>query len=1108
MADPLRTISSTRTSRATNPVLRRAEPGAAFGFAPPKAPGRASSPWATGWLAVLVLVGLVLFAGPLEAETPREEATLAAEDAWRAAVAHYRHGRWQLAVVELQELVEKHPRWSGVAQAQFLLGEAQTQLRHYAQAEQAFRRCLQQPGLPDRWRRRCTFRLGELAFFQGKWEPARKLLAQFVQEAKDDPWLAQAHWLLAQLEQQQGRLARAQEHLQRLIEQFPQSPLQDRARVSLAEILLRQGQEEKALRYLEAVADKPRSEAKYRARFLLGRQHFLRGRYEEAAAQFRTLLAQKDLSPGWKNAARLALARSLLAAGRFDPAAELLKDLSKQKPPLGWEARYWTTHLLRKQGKLLEAQRLLVQLARELQQARTTDREARQENRNPSPDRSEPDWGAEPLSISPARCWYEAAVLAHKTDRRHQARAWYQQAAASAGAEEPWAAQAHWGLLRLATAEQDQQAATAAWKKLLAEHKHHADLLRRALWHLGRFLLQQRQYQQTLRLVAQAEKTLGAQLTWRAEALRGLALCGLGRYADSAARLQKLVAKRTSAKAGSSPDRTSREQIPAEIQAELWYTLGVCHLEQGRWSLATEAFARAIELAPLAPVAAQALAAQALAQAHRGQEEASRRLVEQLLAQFPQATEALPWILRLAHRYYETRRWPEAARCYRLALRSPQPEERLAARSGLAWSLWEQGELERALEQFLLVAKGKQVDSALAAEALYMAGLVCHRTGRPQQALRHWQRLVQEFAGSEHAPQALLAAGEVLERLGRPKQALEHYQKLLDQYPKAPQRPAALFNAAWVAWEQNRPRQALELMEQLARRWPDHLLWPQAALQLAYWFHTQGQREKGAAWASRLVRRPECPDRYRAQAAYLLGRIAIEQENWAEVHRWMEAAARMAPEEKNRRQARFWVCEALYRQGHYGRAAEQIEQLLGQLHQKELPWIATLRLRQAQCLLRQKKWRQALRTAQAALEQHPQFPQAYELHYVRGRALMALAEFDQARAAFLRVIHSAGAAGTQRAAAAQWMIGETYFHQRNYREALRHYLRVDVLYPHCQSWQAAALLQAGKCYEKLGQPDKASELYLRIVRLPDDSPYKDQAAQQLRALRNQETAVR
>jgi len=51
---------------------------------------------------------------------------------------------------------------------------------------------------------------------------------------------------------------------------------------------------------------------------------------------------------------------------------------------------------------------------------------------------------------------------------------------------------------------------------------------------------------------------------------------------------------------------------------------------------------------------------------------------------------------------------------------------------------------------------------------------------------------------------------------------------------------------------------------------------------------------------------------------------------------------------------------------------------------------------------------------------------------------------------------------------AQWMIGESYLHQKKYHDAIRAYLRGEGLYDF-PKWQAVSLLQAGKCYEALGQ---------------------------------------
>ena len=62
---------------------------------------------------------------------------------------------------------------------------------------------------------------------------------------------------------------------------------------------------------------------------------------------------------------------------------------------------------------------------------------------------------------------------------------------------------------------------------------------------------------------------------------------------------------------------------------------------------------------------------------------------------------------------------------------------------------------------------------------------------------------------------------------------------------------------------------------------------------------------------------------------------------------------------------------------------------------------------------------------------------------------------------------------------AQWMIGETYFHQKNWATASQEYWKVQILYKF-PTWQAASLLQIGKCHDLLGEFVKADEIYAKL----------------------------
>ena len=83
---------------------------------------------------------------------------------------------------------------------------------------------------------------------------------------------------------------------------------------------------------------------------------------------------------------------------------------------------------------------------------------------------------------------------------------------------------------------------------------------------------------------------------------------------------------------------------------------------------------------------------------------------------------------------------------------------------------------------------------------------------------------------------------------------------------------------------------------------------------------------------------------------------------------------------------------------------------------------------------------------------------------------------------------------------AQWMIGETYFLQKDYANAIRSYHRVESLFGY-PKWQAAALLQAGKCHEVRGEWKSAIELYSQILKDYPNNTFADQASARLREAR-------
>jgi TolA-binding protein len=143
------------------------------------------------------------------------------------------------------------------------------------------------------------------------------------------------------------------------------------------------------------------------------------------------------------------------------------------------------------------------------------------------------------------------------------------------------------------------------------------------------------------------------------------------------------------------------------------------------------------------------------------------------------------------------------------------------------------------------------------------------------------------------------------------------------------------------------------------------------------------------------------------------------------------------------------------------------------------------------------QWADALKLAEGIRIRFPKFNLQFEADYVIGRCLNSQARFALARQSFRQVINAPLAQRTETAAMAQWMIGETYFHQSNYIDAIRAYYRVEALYD-LPRWQAAALLQAAKCHELNDQWKEAHQLYTQLRSDYPESRFAKEATRRLR----------
>jgi TolA-binding protein len=232
---------------------------------------------------------------------------------------------------------------------------------------------------------------------------------------------------------------------------------------------------------------------------------------------------------------------------------------------------------------------------------------------------------------------------------------------------------------------------------------------------------------------------------------------------------------------------------------------------------------------------------------------------------------------------------------------------------------------------------------------------------------------------------------------------------------------------------------------------------------------------------------------------FMQGQAAALDGRWADVGPPLLRIVRDYPQHEHRLVAEYWLAEAEYRTGNLAQAGVRLADLSTRIEGRNDAWLPMIPLRQAQVLAHDKRWDEATTIATKIAEQYPEFQQQYEVDYLLGRALGAQGQLDEARDAYERVVKSTSGGRTETAAMAQWMIGETYFHQQEFAAAVKEYLRVEILYAY-PKWQAAALVQAGKAFESDGQWQEAVKLYAQVLKKYGQTEAADEASTRLRVV--------
>ena len=1002
-------------------------------------------------LRMLAVLALFTAAGPALA--------VPGDDQYAVAAGHYARQLWKLAAEEFELFLEHYPEHPRAGQSVFFLAEALLQSGATEQAETRFRQYLERE--PEgRYAGPALFRAGESAYLLGNTAAAWTDLRRFTAQHPDDPLNAFALPYLGDLAMGEDAFETAAGLFRQGLERFADGPLANDCRYGLARALERLEQPEEAAKLYLQVAANRESPLAGEAQFHLGVLQFLRGRHEAALD---TLAAfEDDFSDSARRPqARLTRGWALMKLGRAGEALPWFQRVADDAE-IGVEARYWAGLA---QRELRQWQRA----AETLLTAAEVDPEH---------------------SLLAAIHYYAGDSLMLAGDVAGAAQQ-FDRVIAMGDEGNPWLDDAVCGKIQLALNARNHQVVEREANRF-REAFPNSPLREQVTRMLARALVEQRKF-------AAAVERLEPMVAARADGpealedryLLGAAMEGLRRFDDALQVLGPVL-----------------EQAEGKLQADARLVAGSSLLALKRYAEATAPLETYLAGNPEGDSAVRARGALAIAYARTGKLDESESLFAGLVENQPGHPLLPPVAEQLAEAAYAAGRAEWSATLFRwLGRHGGTAEYRQKGLSGAAWSYYKMGNLAEASAQFAELLDSDP-PAAMAAEAFLARGRILEEQSRSDAALAMYEQVVDNHGDSKEYPSALLAAARLRRHLDQHQRAAVLYQRLAGEFPELPERDAVLYEWSWVLFDEQDVDAANALLVQLRAEYPESRYWADATYRLA----TRRFQAKDYAAAAQLAEEvlgAGVRGNIGEHALYLLARIAAAEaernDRWHVVRERFDRLLEEFPKTPMRLVAEFWIAEALYRQRDYQESLVEFNRLAQRTEGQKGDWLAMIPLRQAQLLAHQRRWNEAYAVAAQIARKFPTFPQQYEADYVLGRAMAARGEFDAARKAYQRVIQSEHGAKTETAAMAQWMIGETYFHQKRYDVAMREYLRVARLYAYPQ-WQAAALLQGARCRELLGEPQEAAKLYAEVIEEYAETPFAEKAAERLEAARSGKSA--
>lgn len=968
------------------------------------------------------------------------------------SVCLFRLNQFEPAVAELSQLADQTD-FAFAAEVATMLGQCRLQQREFDKAAESFERVLRHHAGHD-LSDDAAAGLIEALHGAGKHDEAATQATAFARKWSDSPLRDRVAYFAGLSELSRSADAAAADRFAVLIEQYPDSPLAEQATLLAADARRRTGATEEARRLYQSLLDRPAGRFLPDALYGLALLLHADGRPREAGELLDRLLKRhSDSSPA--TAARFLRARTWFDQNSFDRAAVMFEQVAATEGDWRDDAAYWLAKCDLRRDDAPAAARRLHDAIRDFPQS---------------------DVIAE-MRYDMGVALLRAEKPADAIDALREFRKRHPQHALAGDALHMLAVTLH-----RQKRYDDSLACCREFLELNSTHPRAAAMLFLTAENeflAGRLDPAMEGFRQFLRHYPDDEQAP------RARFRLGTALARLNRTDEAAPLLREAAA------AGG---------VDGAMRASL-LALGDIQFQRGDWAAAEQTLGNYLASSSDLPAVDDALLKLGIARVRQGRHAQAVEAFDELLKRHRNSSHRPQAVFERGQALLAMDRTDDAARAFESVV-SDDDAARFAtfAWNHLASIALQRRLFSRAVECFdqLLAATP---DDALRRDAQFRRACALMSAGDFAAAAEAMERFLRENAEDDRANQARARLAIALSRQNRHADAVRLIERLEKEGPDrldGPLRSALAYEKAWCLKALGQPDRAAEALKSLVESNAAELA-PHAALELAELHAAAGRHAEAAQLLSHLrdtwrKDATRVPPAVREPALYRLGVCAFEQGNDEAAAKAFEEVLDEYPDSGLRASAGYFAGEALARLGRHDAAARALAQVV-EKHSDD-PAYGPALLRLGESLAALQRWARSEEAFAAYLQRFGDEAQAHTAHFGIGWARENQGRVDEAISAYREVIarHQ-----EPTAARAQFQIGECLFAKKQYEPAARELLKVDILYAYPE-WSAAALYEAGRCFERLSRPEDARAQFQTVVDKHANTKWAPLAAQRLEAL--------